>query len=164
MSRQFQAVFHLNVTCTWTLVFNYLNYTSVGCVYFEVSIFLCLLVWQGVCTSGKNAEQLKIAAGRCQVTSDYSEAFYLLFRCINWQLTQRTVCTYEHCVRPSCQCLEHLHTLTSTVTLNCSCRCLTMWRFEFCDWIVNDSLNPSAAVGSYTGNVVGSFTSKEETC
>lgn len=62
--------------------FNYLNYTIVGSVCFEVSIFPRLLVQQGVRTSGKNAEQLKIVAGCCQVTSDYSEAFYLLFRLI----------------------------------------------------------------------------------
>lgn len=47
-----------------------------------VSIFPCVLVWQGVRTSGKNAEQLKIAAGCCREISNYSEAFYLLFRCI----------------------------------------------------------------------------------
>lgn len=31
-----------------------------------MSIIPCLLVWQGVCISGKNAVQLKIATGCCQ--------------------------------------------------------------------------------------------------
>lgn len=39
-----------------------------------------------------------------------------------------------------------------------------MWRFVFCDSIVNSSPNPSAAVWSHKGNVVRSFAFKEETC
>lgn len=63
----------------FTSLLNYFNYTLVGSVYLYVSIFFfSLLVWQGVSTSRKNAEEPKIATCGCQVTAGYA-VFFIRF-------------------------------------------------------------------------------------
>lgn len=71
MPQQHQAAFHQRFHLHFTSVLSYFNYSPVGSVYLYVSIFFSVLVWQGVNSSGKNAEAPKIATWGCQVTSGY---------------------------------------------------------------------------------------------